>query len=114
MCAIIEVSVGAKMTTTLLVSLGKEKPMEEFFTIAFQTVLRNRHNEPRFIVETYDSDGMWMTRVYQCDSNGKHDGIIDCVDKEVIYYCFETEKHVDVIFKSHMDYVAKYSPLTVA
>ena len=88
--------------------------MEELYFTAFQTVLRNRRDEPRFIVETYDSDGMWVTRVYQCDSNGEHDGIIDCVDKDVIYYSLEKERRVDTIFHSHMDYVAKYSPLTVA
>lgn len=98
----------------MTVSLGKEKLMEEVYFTAFQTVLRDSRDVPRFIVETYDSDGMWVTRVYQCDSNGEYDGIIDCVDKDVICYGSEPEKPADAILRSHMDYIAKYSPLTAA
>ena len=80
--------------------------MEEYFT-AFQTVLRDRHNDSRFIVKTYDTDGYgnWFTRVYQCDPNGDYDWR-GGIDREYHGQC-----SAERALQFHLDCIKEYSPI---
>ena len=92
------------MTTALPVSLGKEKPMEDLFFTAFQTVLRNSKDQALFVVSTYYADGDWFTRVFQCDLNGDFDRVEDGVEREYL-----GQGSVEYALQSHLHYIRKYS-----
>ena len=78
--------------------------MEEYFT-AFQTGLRNRRNEPRYVVVTYGSDSIWFTRVYQCDPNGDYDW------KDGIERDYHGQCGAERALQFHLDYIKEYSPI---
>ena len=79
--------------------------MEEYFT-AFQTVLRNRHDEPRYVVVTYDSgSSTWFTRVYQCNLNGDYDWR-DGIERDYHGQCSAKRA-----LQFHLDYIKEYSPI---